>query len=157
MSTEWPIWGNRLRSCQAPSCSYTAPHTTRISAPLAARIIHDVRTGCRGRTVTMLLTYLSSIFSSQPYQRPALQPRRFTIASRAVGCKRGLGGVGCGPGTRVTHSATLEPRCSDAMAGDVTHGSTRAIHRGLPARHVRRRGVGATLRHQSEDRLQMDR
>src|SRR3990170_3164784 len=45
----------------------------------------------------------------------------------------------------------------DAVAGDVTHGSTRAIHRGLPARRVRRRGAGATVRHQSEDRLQMDR
>src|SRR3990167_2004806 len=45
----------------------------------------------------------------------------------------------------------------DAVAGDVTHGSTRAIHRGLPARRVRRRGLGATLRHQSEDRLQVDR
>jgi len=42
---------------------------------------------------------------------------------------------------------------SDAVAGDVTHGSTGAVHCGLPARRVRHRGARAALRHQSEDRL----
>jgi len=35
-------------------------------------------------------------------------------------------------------------------AGDVTHGSTCAVHRGLPARRVRRRGPGAAIRHRRD-------
>ena len=79
----------------------------------------------------------------------------------AKGTKASLVSARCGPGRRVTESSRdmgntfshTRAGVLDAVAGDVTHGSTCAIHRGVPARRVRHRGASATLRHQSEDRL----
>src|SRR5450759_1838179 len=79
-----------------------------------------------------------------------VHPRRLRSQQPASAATRCWAASRFGPGRRVTEQSGdmgntfshTRTEVFDAVAGDVTHGSMRAVHRGLSARRLRRGGAG---------------